>query len=32
MQPTPVDAQALLAYAGNVLGQALALAAAHNPM
>ena len=29
MQPTTADAQALLAYAGNVLGQALALAAAH---
>lgn len=29
MQPTAADAQALLVYAGNVLGQALALAAAH---
>lgn len=29
MQPTAADAQALLDYAGNVLGQALALAAAH---
>jgi len=29
MPPTPVDAQALLAYAGDVLDQALALAAAH---